>query len=84
MYILGLRTVICNHQTYIPNLRTAIVAIADFGAMTVWMCMLSSFTTMCANGLQEVIAVLIFAKKTTEIAWRISLSAIFALITRIN
>lgn len=84
MYILGLRTVICNHQTYIPNLRTAIVAIADFGAMTVWMGMLSSFTTMCANGLQEVIAVLIFAKKTTEIAWCISLSAIFALITRIN
>ena len=84
MYILGLRTVICNHQTYIPNLRTAIVAIADFGAMTVWMGMLSSFTTMCANGLQEVIAALIFAKKTTEIAWRISLSAIFALITRIN
>ena len=84
MYILGLRTVICNHQTYIPNLRTAIVAIADFGAMTVWMGMLSSFTTMCANGLQEVIAVLIFAKKTTEIAWRISLSAIFVLITQIN
>lgn len=84
MYILGLRTVICNHQTYIPNLRTAIVAIADFVAMTVWMGMLSSFTTMCANGLQEVIAVLIFAKKTIEIAWRISLSAIFALITRIN
>ena len=84
MYILGLRTVICNHQTYIPNLRTAIVAIADFGAMTVWMGMLSSFTTMCANGLQEVIAVLMFAKKTTEIAWRISLSAIFAFITRIN
>lgn len=84
MYILGLRTVICNHQTYIPNLRTAIMAIADFGAMTVWMVMLSSFTTMCANGLQEVIAVLIFALKTTEIAWRISLSAIFALITRIN
>ena len=84
MYILGLRTVICNHQTYIPNLRTAIVAIADFGAMTVWMGMLSSFTTMCANGLQEVIAVLILAKKTTEIAWRISLSAIFVLITQIN
>ena len=84
MYILGLRTVICNHQTYIPNLRTAIVAIADFGAMTVWMGMLSSFTTMCANVLQEVIAVLIFAKKTTEIAWRISLSAIFVLITQIN
>ena len=84
MYILGLRTVICNHQTYIPNLRTAIVAIADFGAMTVWMGMLSSFATMCANGLQEVIAVLIFAKKTTEIAWRISLSAIFVLITQIN
>ena len=84
MYILGLRTVICNHQTYIPNLRTAIVAIADFGAMTVWMGMLSSFTTMCSTGLQDVIAVLIFAKKTTEIAWRISLSAIFVLITQIN
>ena len=66
MYILGLRTVICNHQTYIPNLRTAIVAIADFGAMTVWMGMLSSFTTMCANGLQEVIAVLILAKKNNR------------------
>lgn len=34
MYILRSCTVICNHPIYIPNLRTAIVAIADFGAMT--------------------------------------------------
>ena len=46
--------------------------------------MLFSFTTMSVNGLQEIIIVLIFIKKTAEVVYCISLFAIFALIKRIN
>ena len=70
-----------NHQICIPNLRTVPAAIPGFGAMAARMAMSSSFAAMCIRELPQGAGVLIKVKDMAEIRARMSLFAIFALIT---